>query len=125
MKKLLSVLILIVLSFSLVACGTNKSAKDKKESSIDWLKGTWYSSDWDVTYKFEEKNNEWTIKNKSNIIAEKAKLDKKSTETNVELVSKEGTKFVIEKIDSTHMNFYQAAKEGLAGTTNKVEFVKK
>lgn len=122
MKKLLSVLVLIILSLSLVACGTNK---DKKEASTDWLKGSWYSKEWDITYKFEENNNQWTIKNKDNIIAEKSKLDKDSTETNLTLTSEDGTKYNIEKIDNKHMKFQQEPKEGLTGTTNKVEFVKK
>lgn len=120
MKKLFSILLLLVLSISLVACGTKK-----EKVSTDWLKGSWYSSDWKVTYKFEEKDSKWSIKDENGTIVEGAKLDKNSTKENIKLVSKDGTKYNIEKIDDKNMKFYQSSKEGTAGVTNRVKFVKK
>lgn len=121
----MSVLTLILCLVALSACSNtnNNSSSDNKDS---WLEGKWYSKSWDTTYVFSNNKGSWKIKDeKGNFISKEATKSKDSIDKELTLVDKDGTQFVINKIDNSHINFHQVSKEGLLGTTATVEFVKK
>lgn len=119
MKKLLLSTILIISIVTLSSCGT-------KKSNNNWLAGSWHSKDWNVTYVFSRTESTWNIKTKDGTeIANKATLSKDSSDKNsIKLVDKSGTQFIINKINNSHIKFYQTSKSGLLGTTAQVDFMK-
>ncbi|MDN6070545.1 MAG: aldo/keto reductase [Lactococcus plantarum] len=115
----------LYLSVAIIICITVLSGCAKAESKTTWLQGNWYSKAWQVTYVFSQKNNNWQIKDvKGNVISESATPSKDSDDKTFTLVDKNGTKYVISKIDNETMKFYQTGKKGLMGTTAAVDFVK-
>ena len=118
MKKTIIVLALGIFAVTLAGCSKNKQ-HDK------WLEGSWRNSQLKLTYNFEQNNDVWQIEEPNgHWVATDAKRAKKSTNKNIMLVDKKGTKFIIEKVDKKHMKFHQEAKSGLLGTTNVIEFEK-
>jgi len=120
MKKILiSFFALALFLLSLSAC-----SNEKREDS--WLQGRWYSKSWNIAYAFVKNNGIWKIEDsKGNIISKSASKSEDSSGKELTLVDKDGTQFVINKIDNSHIKFQQVSKEGLLGTTAAIEFVKK
>lgn len=120
MKKIL------VSFFTLALCLAVLSACSNEKNNDSWLQGKWYSKSWNIAYAFVKNNDTWKIEDsKGNIISEAASQSEDSSDKGLTLVDKNGTQFVINKIDNSHMKFQQLSKEGLLGTTAAVEFVKK
>ncbi|MGX7172952.1 hypothetical protein [Enterococcus ratti] len=111
--------LLVAFSLGLVACEGRNSSQ-----AMDWLVGSWYSKEWQVTYDIHQSDSQWTIKNKTNVLTESAKLVKSSNDKKIVLISSEGTKFLITKLDDQTIDFQQVAKAGLFGITKKVTFKK-
>lgn len=136
MKKFVKGIVLISFAINFVGCATTHSNKSNQtvtsqaeqqrgETSMEWLQGSWYSQEWEVTYDFSQVNGQWLIKNDQTIVAEQAKLEKQTQPEAFHLVSKDGTNYHIIKVTATKIQFQQTAKEGLLGTTKQVEFIKK
>ncbi|EOB2766074.1 hypothetical protein ACIL4E_002572 [Enterococcus hirae] len=136
-KKNINYCLLLCCCINLVSCGVinddsisknelniNKVSQTKNNSSLGWLVGRWYSNEWNVTYDFSELGKEWTIKNHEQIIDKNARIGKNSTDKDIIIISKDGTKFFISKLNKKEMIFQQVAKEGLIGITNSVKFTK-
>lgn len=116
----------LVSFFTLALCLTVLSACSNEKNNDSWLQGKWYSKSWNIAYAFVKNNDTWKIEDsKGSIISESASQSEDSSDKGLTLVDKNGTQFVINKIDSSHMTFQQLSKEGLLGTTAAVEFVKK
>ena len=115
MKKCSLIILLTCLMVLLVACSSR--------ADLTWLKGRWYSKDWQVTYTFKETKEHWSIYNSDEAVAESATLKQKDIKT-VELTDTDGTHFIIEKVNDRKMYFQQFSKEGLLGTTASVVFEK-
>ncbi|EMF0063483.1 hypothetical protein PGC07_002668 [Enterococcus hirae] len=81
-------------------------------------------NEWNVTYDFSELGKEWTIKNHAQIIVKNARIGKNSTDKDIIIISNDGTKFFISKLNKKEMTFQQVSKEGLIGITNSVKFTK-
>lgn len=115
-----------VFFFTLALCLAVLSACSNEKNNDSWLQGKWYSKSWNIAYAFVKNNDNWKIEDsKGNIISEAASQSGDSSDKGLTLVDKNGTQFVINKIDNSHMKFQQLSKEGLLGTTAAVEFVKK
>lgn len=125
------IVVLIITIFTALEVGRKKSQKynvtenSQQSLSMKWLKGDWFSKEWQVTYTFHKDKTGWYIMNEGKQIAEDAKVTKESTQKKIVLVSKNGTRFIIEKKDNTHIKFQQLAKEGLIGATARIDFIKK
>ncbi|MBM7636739.1 hypothetical protein [Streptococcus saliviloxodontae] len=113
--KNIKFLILALSAALLVACTS--------ATKLEWLEGNWYSSDWNVTYTIEKKNEHWLITSKNEVIANHAKQTTNS-DGNVVLTADDGTQFVIEKVSKSKINFQQVAADGVVGTTASVLFEK-
>jgi len=127
MRKILSIIgVFILISTSIFACGSkNIQSNSINSGSLNWLIGDWYSAEWNVTYTFIENNNIWTIQDEEEKIAQNLTIDTNAQDKKIVFVSDDGTKYIIDKKDDTHIIFQQEAKEGYMGLTNSVDFAKK
>lgn len=115
----------VYLSLAIIVCITSLAACTNTKTKYTWLNGKWYSKAWQVTYVFSQKNDNWQIKDvKGNVISSSATPSKDSDDKTLTLIDKNGTKFVIKKIDNTTIKFNQTSKKGMMGTTAAVDFVK-
>ena len=109
MKKMFVLLTSALTIFLLAAC------QQKTETGTDWLEGNWYSTDWDVTYQFDEEDDKWSIKDGSDVIAQDATL---SVEDNLyTLTDEKGMVYEIQQISQTEIKYRQIAPDGVLGTT--------
>lgn len=116
MKKMSCLLLSILTVVLLAACTSNKT------SSPEWLKGDWYSEDWDATFTIKEDKDKWSIQSGEDTITEDATLSQKGKLYTLE--DKDGVSYVIEQKSESEMYYQQVAPEGVLGTTARVPFKK-
>ena len=91
----------IILLTSLLTVIILTACQQKVEKTTDWLEGNWYSTDWDVTYQFDEEDDKWSIKDGSDVIAQDATL---SVEDNLyTLADEKGMIYEIQQISQTEI----------------------
>ena len=111
MKRGIILLTSLLTVIILVAC------QQKAEKTTDWLEGSWYSTDWDVTYQFDEEDDKWSIKDGDDVITQDATL---SVEDNLyTLTDEKGMVYEIQQISQTEIKYRQIATERVLGTTVK------
>lgn len=114
---------LAILFASLLALGFLVVCTKEKTIDLPWLKGSWYSEEWKVTYNFSEEKGQWEIRDQDNFVAEKLTVKGKS-DKEFDLVESDGTTYHIEKINDKEIYFQQIAAEGREGVTASVVFEK-
>ena len=116
MKKMFVLLTSALTIFLLAAC------QQKTETGTDWLEGSWYSKDWDVTYQFDEEDDKWSIKDGNDVITQEATL---SVEDNLyTLTDEKGMVYEIQQMSQTEIEYRQIAPDGVLGTTVPIAFEK-
>ena len=116
MKRGIILLTSLLTVIILVAC------QQKAEKTTDWLEGSWYSKDWDVTYQFDEEDDKWSIKDGNDVITQEATL---SVEDNLyTLTDEKGMVYEIQQISQTEIKYRQIAPDGVLGTTVPIAFEK-
>ena len=116
MKRGIILLTSLLTVIILVAC------QQKAEKTTDWLEGSWYSTDWDVTYQFDEEDDKWSIKDGSDVITQDASL---SVEDNLyTLTDEKGMVYEIQQMSQTKIKYRQIAPDGVLGTTVPIAFEK-
>ena len=112
----------IILFTSLLTMIILAACQQKAEKTTDWLEGSWYSTDWDVTYQFDEEDDKWSIKDGIDVITQDATL---SVEDNLyTLTDEKGMIYEIQQISQTEIKYRQIAPDGVLGTTVPIAFEK-